>query len=575
MTFNPPSDDLLFSLRHVAGLPDLAEAFPDADDDMVSAILTAAADFTRDVIAPINRIGDQQGATYANGRVTAAPGFADAYRQFAAGGWNSLAAEPEYGGQGLPKALEAAVFEMVQAGCLAFGLCPMLTLAGIEAIQKYGSERQKALYLPKMISGAWTGTMNLTEPQAGSDLASITTMARPDGNGGWTLHGTKIYITWGDHDATDNIVHLIIARTPDAPPGVKGISLFLATTYAVDEAGKVGGRNDLRPGSIEHKLGIHASPTCVMLYEGAKAELVGEIGQGLPQMFTMMNAARLQVGVQGVAIAERAYQQALRFARERKQGRSNWPQTRAEGAASAPIYDHPDVRKTLGLMKARIEAGRGLCLSTAVAADLAAHAPDAALRAKAKRREEILTPIAKAWSTDMGVSVASAGIQVHGGMGFIEDTGAAQHYRDARILPIYEGTNGIQAADLAGRKLGLENGLALGELIADIRTTIPQLGADLWVFSHRLEDGCAAMEKAGEWLIAKRGTPDAAAGATVFLQLCGDVCGGWMLAKGALADPGRRTALARLYGEQVLAGALALADAAMQGAEDLVALELV
>ncbi len=570
MSFNPPSADLLFSLRHVAGLPNLLEAFPEADEQMQDAILNAAAEFTRNVIAPLNRIGDQKGATYANGRVTAAPGYADAYRQFAAGGWNSLAADPEYGGQGLPKALEVAVFEMVQAGSLAFGLCPMLTLAGIEALQKYGSDRQKALYLPKMISGEWTGTMNLTEPQAGSDLASITTMARPDGNGGWTLHGTKIYITWGDHDVTDNIVHLIIARTPDAPPGVKGISLFLTTTYAVDEDGKVGGRNDLRPGSIEHKLGIHASPTCVMLYEGAKAELVGEIGQGLPQMFTMMNAARLQVGVQGVAIAERAYQQALEFSRERRQGRSGF-----DGAPSAPIYDHPDVRKTLGLMKAKIEAGRGLCLSTAVAADLAIHATSEDLRAKAKRREEILTPIAKAWSTDMGVAVASSGVQVHGGMGFIEETGAAQHYRDARILPIYEGTNGIQAADLAGRKLGMENGLALVELVADIRATIPKLGADLWALSHRLEDGCAAMEKAGEWLVSKRGTPDAAAGATVFLQLCGDVCGGWMLAKGALADPGQRTALARLYGEQVLAGAPALADAAMQGAEDLTELELV
>ncbi len=570
MSFNPPAADLIFALRHVAGLPDLAEAFPEADAETVEAILYAASDFARDVIAPLNRIGDQKGAVYANGRVTAAPGYADAYRQFAAGGWNSLAADPTYGGQGLPKAIEVAVFEMVQSGSLAFGLCPMLTLAGIEALQAYGSKRQKALYLPRMISGEWTGTMNLTEPQAGSDLAAITTMARPDGNGGWLLDGQKIFITWGDHDATDNIVHLIIARTPDAPPGVKGISLFLTTTVAVDDEGRLGARNALRPGSIEHKLGIHASPTCVMLYEGAKAELVGEIGQGLAQMFTMMNAARLQVGVQGVAIAERAYQQALGFARERKQGRSVWT-----GQGGSVIYDHPDVRRTLALMKARIEAARGLCLSTAVAADLARHAPTEAAQARARRREEILTPIAKAWSTDMGVWAASAGVQVHGGMGFIEETGAAQHYRDARILPIYEGTNGIQAGDLVGRKLGMDSGAALAELAADIRVDVGRLAVVLPGVAARLDAGVAAMEAAGAWLGEKRGTADAAAGASAFLQLCGDVYGGWMLAKGALADPeGQRPALARLYAEQVLAGMPGLAAGVVQGAEDLAALEL-
>jgi alkylation response protein AidB-like acyl-CoA dehydrogenase len=570
MSFNPPASDLLFSLRHVAGLPDLADAFPEADFETVEAILHAAGDLSRDVIAPLNRVGDQKGATYANGRVTAAPGYADAYKQFAAGGWAGLSAEPEFGGQGLPKAIEVAVFEMVQAGSLAFGLCPMLTLAGIEALQKYGSEPQKAKYLPKMIAGEWTGTMQLTEPQAGSDLAAITTMARPDGNGGWEINGQKIYITWGDHDAADNIVHLIIARTPDAPPGVKGISLFVTSKIEVKADGSLGAPNAVRPGSIEHKLGIHASPTCVMLFENCKAELVGQLGAGLAQMFTMMNAARLQVGVQGVAIAERAYQQALTFARERKQGRSVW-----SASNSAPIYDHPDVRKTLGLMKAKIEAARGICLSTAVAADLANHAADDDAKARWKRREEVLTPIAKAWSTDVGVWAASAGLQVHGGMGFIEETGAAQHYRDARILPIYEGTNGIQAADLAGRKLGMENGRALTELAADIRATIPSLHGDLWTVGARLEDGVAAMEKAAAWLVEKRGTADAAAGATAFLQLCGEVCGGWMLAKGALAHrEGPRPALARLFAEQVLAATPAIADAVMQGAVDLEKLAL-
>ena len=570
MSFDPPAADLVFALKHVAGLPDLAEAFPEADAETVEAILNAASEFARDVLAPLNAPGDKAGATYANGRVTAAPGYADAYRRFAAGGWNSLAADPAYGGQGLPKAVEIAMFEMVQGASLAFGLCPILTIAGIEALHAYGSERQKALYLPKMISGEWTGTMNLTEPQAGSDLAALTTLARPDGNGGWTLHGQKIFITWGDHDATDNIVHLIIARTPDAPPGVKGISLFLTSSIEVDEDGQLGARNAVRPGSIEHKLGIHASPTCVMLYEGAKAELVGQLGQGLPQMFTMMNAARLQVGVQGTAIAERAYQQALTFARERRQGRSVWT-----GEASAPIYDHPDVRRMLGLMKARIEASRGLCLSTAVAADLSRHAATDEGRARARRREEILTPIAKAWSTDMGVWAASMGIQIHGGMGFIEETGAAQHYRDARILPIYEGTNGIQAADLAGRKLGLDGGAALTELCADLRADLPRLDGPLGKVGARLAAGVAAMETAGAWLSERRGSADAAAGATAFLQLCGDVCGGWMLAKGALADSeGDRPALARLYAEQMLAGASGLAEGVMQGADDLAALKL-
>ena len=570
MTYNPPSADLLFSLRHVAGYEALAAACPDADFDTVVAILNAAGEFSRVVIAPLNRPGDQHGATYANGRVTAAPGYADAYRQFAGGGWGGLSANPDFGGQGLPKSVEVAVFEMVQAASLAFGLCPMLTLAGIEALEKYGSDRQKALYLPKMISGEWTGTMQLTEPQAGSDLAAITTVARPDGSGGYTLYGTKIYITWGDHDATDNIVHLVLARTPDAPPGVKGISLFVTSTVLVDEDGKLGARNALRPASIEHKLGIHASPTCVMLYDGAHAELVGEIGAGLAQMFTMMNAARLQVGVQGVAIAERAYQQALNFSRERRQGRSVWT-----GEASAPIYDHPDVRKTLGLIKAKIEAARGVCLSTAVAADLARHGDTDEARARWKRREEILTPIAKGWSTDVGVWCASEALQLHGGMGFIEETGAAQHYRDARILPIYEGTNGIQAMDLAGRKLGMDGGAALAELLGDIRATLPALDAELAGVGYRLAEGVGAMERAGAWLTERRGTADGLSGATVFLQLCGEVCGGWMLAKGALADPdGARPALARLYAEQVLAGAPALADAACQGAWELATLQL-
>ena len=470
MTFRAPVRDLAFSLKTVGHDSLIARAYPDLDTDTVSAVLEAAGAFASDVLAPLNRGGDTVGAKYANGVVTAAPGFADAYRAFVADGWNSLSADPAHGGQGLSKAMELAVFEMVHAANMAFGLCPMLTQGAIEALAQHGTERQKRLVLPKLVSGEWTGAMCLTEPQAGSDLAALTTMARPDGQGGWLITGQKIFITWGDHDAADNICHLIIARTPDAPPGVKGISLFLASKHLLDADGNLGPRNDFRAGSIEHKLGIHGSPTCVMLYEGARAELVGELGQGLPHMFVMMNAARLQVGVQGVAIAERAFQQALAFSQERKQGRTTWD---AEGM----IYGHPDVRRTLMLMKAKTEAARAICLTTGVLSDIARHADSEAERNAAKARAELLTPIAKAWSTDVGVEVASMGVQVHGGMGFIEETGAAQHYRDARIAPIYEGANGIQAIDLVGRKVAGDGGEAMRSLCAELAKTADDLRA--------------------------------------------------------------------------------------------------
>ncbi len=549
MTFQPPVEDIALALK-AAGLERLATAWPDADADTVQAILEAAGAFSAEVIAPLNRVGDLKGATYANGRVTAAPGFADAYRQFAAGGWNSLSAAAEHGGQGLPKALEIAVFEMVQSACLAFGLCPMLTQGAIEALTAHGSERQKVVYLPRLVSGEWTGTMNLTEPQSGSDLATITTRAEPDGEGGWRLHGQKIFITWGDHDAADNIVHLVLARTPDAPAGVKGISLFLAPKVLVGEDGALGPANALRPGSIEHKLGIHGSPTCVMLFEGARAELVGVEGQGLAHMFTMMNAARLQVGTQGVAIAERAYQQALGFARERRQGRSPWT-----GQHPAPIFDLPDVRRTLMLIKAKTSAARGVCLATAVCADLARAGDEAA-----KLREELLTPIAKGWSTDVGVEAASLALQVHGGMGFIEETGAAQHYRDARILPIYEGTNGIQAMDLAGRKLGLAGGAPLARLLADIRADAPLDGES----GQQLAAAVDALEGAAAWLTERRGQPDALAGATAFLRMAGETVGGWMLLRQARLDA-RMDGLWRFYAGQVLSGVPGQAAAVTQG----------
>ena len=348
MTYRAPQRDLAFALHEAADFGRLSGAFATADAETVAAVLAGAASLAEDVLAPLNRSGDIHGARYENGRVTAAPGFADAYRQFAAGGWNSLAADPAFGGQGLPKALEIAVFEIIQAANLSFGLCPMLTQGAIDAIEKNGDERQKALYLPRLVSGEWTGTMNLTEPQGGSDLGALTTKAERDGDG-YRLTGQKIFITWGDHDMADNIVHLVLARLPDAPPGTRGLSLFICPKRLVAADGTLGAMNDVRPGSIEHKLGIHGSPTCVMLFEGARAELIGAPNQGLAAMFVMMNAARLHVGVQGVAIADRAYQQALAYSLERKQGRSAWT-----GAAPSRLFDHPDVRRTLMLMKAKI-----------------------------------------------------------------------------------------------------------------------------------------------------------------------------------------------------------------------------
>jgi alkylation response protein AidB-like acyl-CoA dehydrogenase len=557
MTYQPPLRDIALALK-AAGFERLSEIFPEADEATVEAVLDGAGAFAAEVVAPLNRPGDLAGATYANGRVTAAPGYADALRQFGEGGWGSLSAKPVYGGQGLPKALEIAVFEMFNAASLAFGLCPILTQGAIEALAAHGSDRQKALYLPRLVSGEWTGTMNLTEPQAGSDLAALTTRAEPDGDGGWRLTGQKIFITWGDHDAADNIVHLVLARTPNAPAGVKGISLFLATKRLVGADGTLGEPNDLRPAGIEHKLGIHASPTCVMAFEGARAELVGVEGQGLAHMFTMMNAARLQVGTQGVAIAERAYQQALAFAHERRQGRSAWT-----GENPAPIFDLPDVRRTLMMIKARTAAARGVCLATAVAADLGHHGDEAA-----RLREELLTPIAKGWSTDVGVWAASEALQVHGGMGFIEETGAAQHYRDCRILPIYEGTNGIQAIDLVGRKLTLANGQPFAALLNDIRRTAGDLGGELAVVGRRLGEAAEAMETAGGWLAERRGTPDALAGATAFLKLCGETVGGWMLAKQAKLDE-RMGPLAVFYAGQVLSGVAGQVAAVTQGAGPL------
>lgn len=541
MSYRAPVRDLAFALEAVAGIDQVAAtgAFPDYDADVMGAVLEAAGQFSEQVLAPLNRPGDLAGARYADGAVTAAPGFVDAYRQFAEGGWTGLTASVEAGGQALPKALELAAYETVHAANMAFGLCPMLSLASIEALEAVGTEHQKATYLTKLVSGEWTGAMVLTEPHAGSDLGALTTTATPNGDGTYALNGQKIFITWGDHDATDNIVHLVLARLPDAPAGPKGISLFLTPKFAVNADGSLGERNAFHPVGVEHKLGIHASPTCVMAYEGARAELVGRPNEGLAHMFVMMNAARLAVGVEGVGVAERAYQHALAYALERRQGHSIWT-----GEKNAPIFDHPDVRRTLGVMKAKIAAARAICLSTGVAADLARHAATEAERKLWKGREDLFTPIAKAWSTDLGCEVASLGVQVHGGMGFIEETGAAQYYRDARITPIYEGTNGIQAMDLVGRKLSMDGGDSAKALIAEMKLTLIEIDR-LYTGKpvERLATAIEAVEDATLWLLDRKaaadGAADVLAGADAYLKLMGDVVGGWMLAKGALAARAR------------------------------------
>ena len=585
MTYRAPLREISFALEDVVGLNGLRAAtrFSDCDRETTGAVLDAASTFAADVLAPLNRSGDLEGAHFENGSVRAPDGFADAYDKYVEGGWGGLSAPVEFGGQGLPRAVDLAVFEMVHAANMAFGLCPMLTRGAIEALCVHGTDRQKRIYLPKLVSGRWSGTMNLTEPQSGSDLGTLRTRAEPDGEGRFRLSGQKVFITWGDHDMAENIVHLVLARLPDAPEGTRGISLFLAPKRLVDEDGHLGKANALGPSGIEHKLGIRGSATCTMLFDGAEAELVGAPHQGLALMFTMMNAARLQVGVEGVAIAERAYQQALTYALERRQGRSAWT-----GELSAPIFDHPDVRRMLMLMKAKIEAARAICLATAVAADLAECGETEELRKRSRLKEELFTPIAKAWSTDVGVEVASIALQVHGGAGFIEETGAAQHYRDARIAPIYEGTNGIQAIDLMGRKLALDNGAAVRELLDEIWPCVGQLKAheNAWLHSigARLEAAAGAAQAASSWMVERRGhaQPDALAGATAYLKLMGDLVGGFMLAKGALLASERmsrnddadlwwrtRIGLARVFADQVLAQAPGLTAGVTAGAIDL------
>ena len=566
MSYRAPVTDIAFSLKHAAGLKTaLAEGlYGDLDEETVDSVLAEAGRFASDVIAPLNSVGDKFGAPFKDGNVTTPPGWKDAYTTWAAAGWNGLAAPADWGGQELPHAVNAACIEMWNSASMAFGIGPVLTMAAIDALHAYGSDRLKQEYLGKLISGEWMGTMQLTEPQAGSDVGALRSKAESAGDGSYRITGSKIFITYGEHDLTDNIIHFVLARLPDAPPGTKGISLFLVPKVMPD-----GTRNDVRAHSVEHKLGIHASPTCTMVYGdqgGAVGFLIGEEHQGMACMFTMMNRARLAVGLQGVGIAERATQQALAYARDRKQG------------AAGAIIAYPDVKRMLLTMRSLTGAARAICYATGIAIDRSLRAKSEAARKTAHERASLLTPVAKAFSTDIGTEVASLGVQVHGGMGYIEETGAAQHYRDARIAAIYEGTNGIQALDLVARKLPLEGGKTVALYIDELRRTVKSVqSSNAPAFGEtaaRLGEAADSLERATRWLLAQKSSDAAFAGATPYLRLFGNAAGGCMLAEEALAslrvgDGTGRTVLARFFAENLAVQATGLERSVTEGADSI------
>ena len=569
MTFRAPVADIAFALKHGAGFT--ADGLDESDID---AILTEAGRFATDVIAPLNAIGDKHGTLFRDGRITMPPGWKDAYVAWWRAGWNAVSAPADFGGQALPHAINAACIEMWNCASMAFGIGPVLTMGAVEALAAHGSDELKRIYLAKLTSGEWMGTMQLTEPQAGSDVGALRTKAERAGDGTYRITGQKIFITYGEHELTDNIIHFVLARLPDAPAGNKGISLFLVPKFMVNADGTLGARNDVRAHSIEHKLGIHASPTCTMVYGdqgGAVGYLVGEENRGLACMFTMMNLARLAVGLQGVGIAERATQQAMAYARDRKQGRST-------------IIDYPDVKRMLMTMRSLTRAARDICYATAAAIDRSHRARDPAERKTADERAALLTPIAKAFSTDIGIEVASLGVQVHGGMGYIEETGAAQHLRDARIAAIYEGTNGIQALDLVNRKVSLSGGATVRAYIAELRRTVDAVNAVNdpafgWT-GVRLADALDSVERATEWLLGElEKNPQAAlAGATPYLRLFANAAGGCMLASEALAalrltdgEPAARVAIARFFAENIAVQASGLERTVTESADSVTA----
>lgn len=585
--YRAETDDLIHALSHATGFgAALSEGvFGDLDADTLAAILHEAGKFAEEVVAPLNQTGDREGAVLEDGKVSVPEGWAEAYRRWVEGGWNGLYATEQWGGQGLPGAVNTAVQMMMNAGSMAFAICPTLTQTAVDALASHGDERLKNTFLPKLVSGEWCGTMNLTEPQAGSDLALLRARAERHDDGSYRIFGTKIFITYGDHEMTENIIHLVLARLPDAPGGTRGISLFAVPKFLTGADGTLGARNDLKCLSLEHKLGLHASPTAVMSFgenDGAIGYLIGEEHRGLNCMFTMMNGARLLVGVQGVGVAERAYQQARAYARERKQG------NRPGREETVVIAEHPDIRRTLGIMKALIEAARAICLETALATDLAERTGDEKTRKAASARAALLTPIAKAFSTDIGVEVASLGVQIHGGAGYIEETGAAQHLRDARIAPIYEGTNGIQAIDLISRKLPMDDGAVISDLIAQWRDISAGVKASKAETLNQCARGLTAaldvFERVTAWMLENIKTePDLAlTGAVAYQRLFGLTAGAVAHCRGALAlasggnDPASaaRVALARLYVDYVLPETASLGEAVTAGAPAVMNREL-
>ena len=576
-----PLKDIRFVMQDLAGL-DQVVSLPgceEATPDVVDAILEEAAKFAGGVLSPLNYPGDQDGARWKDTVVTTPPGFKEAYRQFVDNGWNALGCDPEFGGQGLPRLLATAVSEMWKASNHAFSLCPMLTQGAIEALMIAGSDEQKAAYLPNLVSGEWAGTMNLTEPSAGSDLAAVRSRAEPVGDGTYRIFGQKIFITYGEHDLTENIIHLVLARTPDAPEGVKGISLFVVPKFMLKADGKPGERNDVYCVSIEHKLGIHGSPTAVLAFGdhgGAIGTLVGEENRGLEYMFIMMNAARFNVGLEGLGDAERAYQRAVGYARERVQG----AEVGVRGGPKVPIIRHPDVRRMLMSMRARIEAMRALAYVTAAALDNGHQNPDAAARAQAQAFADLMIPVVKGWGTESSIDIASLGVQVHGGMGYIEETGAAQHLRDARITTIYEGTTAIQANDLIGRKIAREKGATVNAVIGEMRTAAAGLDGDLALIGSRQLAAVDALERAVLWIVANFASDPKAvhAGAVPFLHLFGIVAGGWQMGRMAVIARARITAgdgdpfwpaklaTTRFFADHFLTQAAGLAESVIGGA---------
>jgi acyl-CoA dehydrogenase len=588
MSYRAPLDDMSFTLKYGAGFLPAIEAgfFGDLTMDDVEAVLTEAGRMAAEVIAPLDRVGDEIGATFKDGAVTTAPGWKEAYRAWCEGGWNGLASPSDWGGQGLPQAVNAACTEMWNGASMAFGVGPLLTMGAVDALNAHGSDPLKRAYLEKLISGQWTGTMQLTEPQAGSDVGALRTRAERAGDGTYRITGQKIFITYGEHDLTDNIIHLVLARLPDAPPGTRGISLFVVPKFLLDGDGKPGARNDVRAHSIEHKLGIHGSPTCTMVLGdngGATGFLVGEENNGMACMFTMMNRARLAVGLQGVGIAERATQKAIAYARERRQGRvPGMP-----AGESAPIILHPDVKRMLMTMRALTQAARSIAYATAMAIDRAERGADPAARAAAHARASLLTPLAKAFSSDIGIEVASLGVQVHGGMGFVEETGAAQFYRDARIGPIYEGTNGIQAIDLVTRKLPLDGGRVVEAYFAELHRIVEAVNATndpaLGWSGLRLDEALGSLTRTTRWMLAHNNndSEEVLAGASPYLRLFSITAGGCLLAQQGLAalrhnaEAKPRIALARFFAENLAVQAPALERTIVEGASGVIGADAV